>query len=352
MEGVIMVAAKGYAVQHKDDAFSPFGFERRKPESNDVLIDILYCGICHSDLHSVKNEWGRSIYPMVPGHEIIGKVREVGDKVSKFKVNDLVGVGCLINSCKHCPSCNDGLEQYCENGFTLTYNSMEEGSDVPTFGGYSNCIVAPEDFTLKIPSNLDISKAAPLLCAGITTYSPLKFWQVENANKVGIIGLGGLGHMGIKLAKAFGVETVLFTHSPHKEKDAYDLGVDDVIVTKDSTAFEKHLSSFDIILNTASAQLDMTDYLNTLKREGTLVFLGLPEHPITMHPGGLIMRRTNMAGSLIGGIKETQEMLDFCGKHNITADVEVIPIQKLNEAYERLQKGDVKYRFVIDMGTL
>lgn len=347
-----MINARGYAVQNKASPFTPFSFKRRNPGPKEILIDILYCGICHSDLHSVKNEWGASIYPMVPGHEIIGKVRQVGAEVSRFQADDLVGVGCLVDSCQKCTSCHAGLEQYCENGFTLTYNSLDEATQLPTYGGYSNCIVAPETFTLKIPDNLDLSKAAPLLCAGITTYSPLKFWGAQSNHKIGIIGLGGLGHMGIKFAKAFGAKTVLFTHSLNKAEAAIALGADDVIVTNNEEAFSAHVNSFDIILNTASADFELTPYLNTLKQEGTLVFLGLPEHKIAIHPRELILKRRKLSGSLIGGLKETQEMLDFCSEKNISAEVEVIPIQQLNEAYERLIKGDVTYRFVIDMNTL
>lgn len=347
-----MIPSRGYAVQNKNTPLSPYSFQRRDPGPHDVLIDILYCGICHSDLHQVKNEWGNSLYPMVPGHEIVGKVRKVGAKVTRFKENDLAGVGCLVDACRTCSSCHQGLEQYCENGFVLTYNGYEQDGKTLTFGGYSDCIVVDENFVLKISDKLTLSNTAPLLCAGITTYSPLKHWKAQKGQKVGVMGLGGLGHMAVKISNALGADTVLFTHSAHKEKDALRLGAKEVIITKDENAFKKHTNSFDLIINTVSAAVDLALYLDTLKREGTLVFLGIPEHELKLHPTSLIFKRRTIAGSLIGGIKETQEMLDFCADHNITSDVEIIPIQKVNEAYERMAKGDVKYRFVIDMHSL
>lgn len=347
-----MIASKGYAVKNKNDKLKPFSFERRKPGPLDVQIEIKYCGICHSDVHQVRDEWSNSIYPMVPGHEIVGIVKSVGNKVSKFKEGDLVGVGCLVDSCQDCHSCHDGLEQYCENGFVLTYNGYEKDGQTITYGGYSDSIVVTEDFVLKVPANLEMAKVAPLLCAGITTYSPLKFFKAGPNKKVGIMGLGGLGHMAVKLAKAMGAHTTLFTHSPNKEESGYQLGADDVVVTKDAKVFEKTANQFDLIINCASADLDVSPYIDALKREGTLVFLGVPEKPLTIHPSSIIFKRKFLAGSLIGGIKETQEMLEFCSKHNITSDIEVIAMAEVNAAYERMLKGDVRYRFVIDLSTL
>lgn len=347
-----MIPARGYAVIDKDSLLAPFQFDRKEPQAHEILIDILYCGICHSDVHQVRNEWGNSLYPMVPGHEIVGKVRKVGVNVTRFKVGDLAGVGCLVGSCQQCNSCNQDLEQYCEKGFVLTYNGYEKDGKTLTFGGYSDCITVDEAFCLQIPENLPLAGVAPLLCAGITTYSPLMHWQAGKGKHVAVIGLGGLGHMAVKLSHALGVHTTVFTHSPEKEQDATRLGADDVILTKDASVFAKHQRRFDLIINTVSAGIQIELYLETLKREGTLVFLGIPGKALDLHPMPLILQRRNIAGSLIGGIKETQEMLDFCGKHQITSDVEIIPIQSVNDAYTRLLRGDVKYRFVIDMRTI
>jgi len=349
------ISTFGYAAHSAKDELVPFSFERREPRPEDVLIDILYCGICHSDIHSVRNEWGGAQYPFVPGHEIVGRVKTVGNKVSKFKVGDLVGVGCLVDSCRHCESCNDGLEQYCNNGFTGTYGGEDKIGGTPhkrTFGGYSDKITVDERFVLRIPENLDPAAATPLLCAGITTYSPLKHWKVGAGQKVGIIGLGGLGHMGVKLAHAMGASVVMITTSPEKGKDAKRLGADEVLISKDANAMQAAQNSFDFLLNTIPVGHDVDPYLALLKRDGTMVIVGSVE-PLTKVNGvNLIFRRRAMAGSLIGGLPETQEMLDFCGKHNIVCDIEKIAMKDVNSAYERTVNGDVKYRFVIDMDTL
>jgi uncharacterized zinc-type alcohol dehydrogenase-like protein len=344
--------AIGYAAKSATSPLIPFSFERRQPLPRDVQIEIQYCGVCHSDLHTARNEWNNTIYPVVPGHEIVGKVTAVGPEVKNFKVGDIAGVGCLVGSCRTCDSCKAGLEQYCEVGFIGTYNSEDKILGGVTYGGYSTHIVVDEHFVLRIPKNLDPKGAAPLLCAGITTYSPLRHWKVSAGQKVGIVGLGGLGHMGLKFASAMGAHTVLFTTSPNKKEDAVRLGAKEIIVTRDPAEFEKHLGSFDFILDAVSAQHDVNQYLNLLKRDGTLVLVGAPEKPLPTEAFSLIFKRRQFAGSLIGGLPETQEMLDFCGEHNIVSDVEVIPIQKINEAYERMLKSDVKYRFVIDMASL
>lgn len=347
-----MLPAKGYAVQHNKDKLAPFSFERRELNEDDVLIDIKYCGVCHSDIHQVRDEWGNSIYPMVPGHEIVGVVNRVGDKVTRFKPGDIVGVGCLVDSCQSCGSCDEGLEQYCEKGFVLTYNGYEKDGKTITYGGYADIIVCKEDFVLRVPDNLDLAAAAPLLCAGITTYSPLKFFKAGPNKKVGVIGLGGLGHMALKFSKAMGCDTTLFTHSPSKQEAGLALGANQVVLTHDESNFADVAGSFDLIINTVSADIDYAPYINCLKREGTLVLLGVPEQPISLHPSALIFQRKMIAGSLIGGIKETQEMLDFCSEHGITSDIEMININQINEAYERMLDSDVKYRFVIDTATI
>ena len=347
-----MIAAQGYAAPAAKAPVAPFSFERRDVGATDVLIDIEFCGICHSDLHQVRDEWGDAIFPMVPGHEIVGRVTQVGAEVKKFKVGDRVGVGCLVDSCRECGSCKDGLEQFCEGGFVGTYNAVERDGVTPTYGGYSDKVVVEQRFVLNIPENLDAAGAAPLLCAGITTYSPLRHWKVGKGQKVGIIGLGGLGHMGVKFAHAFGATTYVITTSPSKKDDALKLGADDIVVSKDAADMEKHVGTFDFLLNTVSAPTDINAYINLLKRDGTMVLVGAPEEPPTLEGFGLIFKRRSVAGSLIGGIPETQEMLDFCGKHGITSDVEVIPIQDVNEAYERMLKSDVRYRFVIDLASL
>jgi uncharacterized zinc-type alcohol dehydrogenase-like protein len=347
--------ALGYAAQSSTAPLDRYTFERRDPGASDVQIDILYCGVCHSDLHTARNEWAGTTYPCVPGHEIVGKVSAVGKDVKGFKVGDLAGVGCLVDSCRTCASCKDGLENYCDiGGMVFTYNSPDKPMPgKQTYGGYSNRIVVDERFTLKVSNTLDLKGVGPLLCAGITTYSPLRHWKVGKGQKVGIVGLGGLGHMGVKFAHAFGAHTVLFTTSPGKAEDAKTLGADEVVISKNAEEMQKHAGSFDFILNTVAASHNLDPFLNCLKRDGTMVLVGAPEHP---HPSpgvfNLIFKRRSIAGSLIGGLPETQEMLDFCAEHNITADVEVIPMAKINEAYERMLKGDVKYRFVIDMATL
>jgi uncharacterized zinc-type alcohol dehydrogenase-like protein len=346
---------KAYAAQAADAQLEPLTIERREPRAGDVAIDILYCGICHSDIHTVRSEWGEPHYPCVPGHEIVGRVSAVGNKVSKFKNGDLVGVGCLVGSCHKCQSCKDGLEQYCENGFTGTYNSEDKiGGTLHKFtlGGYSDKITVDERFVLRIPDNLDPAAAAPLLCAGITTYSPLKHWKVGPGQKVGVIGLGGLGHMAVKLAHAMGAHVVMITTSPEKAKDAKELGADEVLISKDEDGMKAAANSFDFLLNTIPVGHDTDPYMNLLKRDGTMVIVGAVE-PLK-HVSGIpfIMSRRSMAGSLIGGIPETQEMLDFSGEHDITCDIEMIDMKDVNTAYDRTVKGDVKYRFVIDMATL
>lgn len=346
-----MFKAKAYAAPSAKAPLAPFSFERRDLRANDVHIEIQYCGVCHSDVHQARDEWGRGIFPMVPGHEIVGKVIAVGNDVKKFKVGDLTGVGCMVDACLDCRSCREGLEQFCERGFVGTYNSKEKDG-TPTYGGYSSSIVVREEFCLSIPKNLDLAAVAPLLCAGITTYSPLRHWKVSKGQKVGVVGLGGLGHMGVKLANAMGAHVVVFTTSPSKVEDAKRLGAHEVVISKDLTQMKAHTGTFDFILDTVSAPHDYDLYLSLLHRDATMVLVGLPDKPPELHAGALIMGRRSLAGSLIGGIEETQEMLDFCGKHNIVSDIEMIPIQKINEAYDRMVKSDVKYRFVIDLKSL
>lgn len=350
-----MIKAKGIAAQSADSKLAPFSFERREAKENDVVIDIQYCGICHSDIHTVRGEWSGTVYPCIPGHEIVGKVQTVGNKVTKFKVGDLVGVGCLVDSCRSCHSCDEGLEQYCENGFTATYNSADKiggTSHKHTFGGYSDKITVDERFVLSIPKNLDLAAAAPLLCAGITTYSPLKHWKVTKGQKVGIIGLGGLGHMGVKLAHAMGAHVVMITTSPEKGADAKKLGADEVLLSTDAKAMAAAANSFDFLLNTIPVGHNTDPYMNLLKRDCTMVIVGSVEPLELVNGATMIFKRRHMAGSLIGGLPETQEMLDFCGQHNITCDIETISANQVNEAYDRTVKGDVKYRFVIDMNSL
>jgi alcohol dehydrogenase (NADP+) len=347
-----MLTCTGFAAQSADSPLERFTFNRRDVGETDVQIEILFCGVCHSDLHTARNEWRDSIFPVIPGHEIVGRVTRVGPGVKNFKPGDQVGVGCLVDSCRTCASCNDGLEQYCENGFTLTYNSPEKVIGGRTFGGYSDSIVVDQSFVLRIPEGMDLAATAPLLCAGITTYSPLRHWKAGPGKKVGIIGLGGLGHMGVKLSHAMGAHTVLFTTSPSKVADGKRLGADEVVISKDAEAMAKHANSFDLFIDTVAANHDLSPYFALLKREGTMVQVGAPEHPMPIAAFDLIFKRRNFAGSLIGGIAETQEMLDFCAKHNITADIEIIPIQQINEAYERMLKSDVKYRFSIDLASL
>lgn len=347
-----MKKIKAFAAHEVDAPLKPFEIERREVQENDVYIDIEYCGVCHSDLHFVKNDWGVSHYPLVPGHEIIGRVIKVGNNVSGFKEGQLVGVGCMVDSCRHCKACKEDLEQYCENGSTFTYNGPDKYMGGRTFGGYSQQIVVDKDFVVHVPENLDAKAAAPLLCAGITTYSPLRHWNVKKGDKVGIIGLGGLGHMGVKFANALGAEVVMITSSPSKGEDARELGAKDVVISKDEEQMAKHANSFDFLLNTIPVGHDLNPYIGLLKRDATMVIVGAVEPVDPVHGGQLISQRKRVAGSLIGGIKETQEMLDFCGEHNIVCDVEVINMQDINTAYERMLKSDVKYRFVIDMKSL
>jgi len=347
--------AKAFAAQSPTSGLAPFTIPRRSPQPQDVQIEILYCGVCHSDLHQARNEWKDAmptVYPLVPGHEIVGRVTKVGSGVKKFKVGDMAAVGCLVDSCRTCANCRAGYEQYCETGFTLTYNSDDKFLGGVTYGGYSQAIVVDEAFVLSVPDSLDPAGAAPLLCAGITTYSPLRHWNAGKGKKVGIVGLGGLGHMGVKFAHAFGAHTVLFTTSPNKTGDAKRLGADEVVISKNEADMLKQAGTFDFILDAVSAEHDLNAYLQLLKLDGTLCLVGLPEKPAPVAAFNLLMKRRSLAGSAIGSLSETQEMLDFCGKHGITSDIELIPIQKINEAYERLLRSDVKYRFVIDMASL
>ena len=348
-----MYNTKAYSAASATSPLASDTIARRDPTEHDVQIEILFCGICHSDLHMVRNEWGGgTVYPIVPGHEMVGRITQVGSAVTKYKPGDLAGVGCMVDSDGTCPHCKTGLEQFCQN-VTLTYNSPDKHKTAPvTYGGYSDSIVVDERFVLRVPPNLDLAGVAPLLCAGITTYSPLRHWGVTEGKKVGVVGLGGLGHMGVKLAHAMGAHVVVFTTSPDKKEDALRLGADEVVVSRNADEMQKHAGSFDFILDTVAAKHDINAYLNLLRLDGNITLVGAPEKPLEVAAFSLIMGRRSLSGSSIGGIAETQEMLDFCGEHNITADVEVIPIQKVNEAYERLLKSDVKYRFVIDMASL
>ena len=349
-----MYKAKAYSVSSATSPFASTKIDRRDPTENDVQIEILFCGICHSDLHQARNEWSGmmpTVYPCVPGHEIVGRVTKVGPAVTKFKVGDLAAVGCMVDSDGTCPECKAGFEQFCPN-FSLTYNFPDKHLGGVTYGGYSDSIVVNERFVLSVPANLDLAGAAPLLCAGITTYSPMRHWGVTKGKKVGVVGLGGLGHMGVKFAHALGAHTVVFTTSPGKKDDALRLGADEVVVSRNADEMAKHAGSFDFILDAVAVEHDINAYINLLARDGNLTMVGAPETPLPVAVFGLLFRRRSFSGSLIGGIAETQEMLDFCGKNNITSDVEVIPIQKVNEAYERLVKSDVKYRFSIDMASL
>jgi alcohol dehydrogenase (NADP+) len=349
-----MYSAKAYAASSPTSGFASTSIPRRDPTPTDVQMDILFCGICHSDLHQARDEWHDmmpTVYPCVPGHEIVGRVTKVGSAVTKFKPGDLAAVGCMVDSDRTCPECKAGLEQFCNN-FVLTYNFPDKGTGKVTYGGYSDSIVVDEHFVLRVPSNLDPAGAAPLLCAGITTYSPMRHWGVTKGKKVGVVGLGGLGHMGVKFAHALGAHTVVFTTSPSKVEDAKRLGADEVVISKDANQMQRHAGSFDFILDAVAAPHDINAMIGMLARDGNLTMVGAPAEPLPVAVFGLLMRRRSFSGSLIGGIAETQEMLDFCGQHNITSDVEVIPIQKLNEAYERLVRSDVKYRFSIDMASL
>jgi alcohol dehydrogenase (NADP+) len=349
-----MYHAKAYSAASATSSLASTTIARRDPTERDVQIDILFCGICHSDLHQVRNEWRSfmpTVYPVVPGHEIVGRVTKIGSAVTKYKPGDLAAVGCMVDSDGSCPECKAGLENFCPK-LILTYNFPDKNLGGVTYGGYSDSIVVDERFVLRVPSKLDLAGAAPLLCAGITTYSPMRHWGVAKGKKVGIVGLGGLGHMGVKLAHALGAHVVVFTHSPNKKEDALRLSADDVVVSRNANEMQKHTGSFDFILDAVSADHDINAYIHLLRRDGNITLVGAPEKPLGVAAFGLIVGRRSLSGSNIGGIRETQEMLDFCGAHNITADVEVIPIQKVNEAYDRLLKSDVKYRFSIDMASL
>jgi len=349
-----MYKTKAYAAASPTSPLASTTISRREPTEHDVQIEILFCGICHSDLHQARNEWKAMMptaYPCVPGHEIVGRVTRVGSAVTKLKAGDLAAVGCLVDSDGTCPQCKDGYEQFCPNA-TFTYNSPDKYSGGVTYGGYSDSIVVNDRFALRVPGNLDLAGTAPLLCAGITTYSPLRHWGVTKGKKVGVVGLGGLGHMAVKISHALGAHTVVFTTSPSKKEDAHRLGADEVVISRDANEMAKHAASFDFILDAVAAEHDVEAYLQMLRRDGNLTMVGVPPGPMPVNVFNLIVNRRSFSGSLIGGLPETQEMLDFCGQHNITADVEVIPIQKVNEAYERMLKSDVKYRFSIDMASL
>jgi alcohol dehydrogenase (NADP+) len=346
------IKTKAYAASGPGEAVKPFEIQRREPGPTDVFIDIKFCGICHSDLHQVRDEWQNSKFPMVPGHEITGIVAKTGDQVTRFKPGDRVGVGCMVDSCKQCDSCKNSLEQYCENRVVLTYNDIELDGETPTYGGYSEHITVPERFVVRIPDELPLDKAAPLLCAGITTYSPLMHWKAGPGKSVAVVGLGGLGHMAVKIANALGARVTAISRSLSKKPDAEKMGAKDYLATSDPAAVEKAQNSFDLIINTVSSAADMNTYLAMLKRDGVMVLVGAPNEDLPVTPFSLIPKRRSLAGSTIGGMRETQEMLDFCGKHNLGADIEVISIDKVNEAYERLLKSDVRYRFVIDISSL
>jgi alcohol dehydrogenase (NADP+) len=347
-----MIPAKGYAAQNATSPLAPFKFQRRAPGPQDVHFKILYCGVCHSDIHQVRDEWSGSIYPMVPGHEIVGKVTAVGNSVKKFKVGDLAAVGCLVDSCRDCENCRQGLEQYCKNGSVATYNGYEKDGKTPTYGGYSDQIVVHEDFVLRVPTNLPLEGVAPLLCAGITTYSPLRHWRVGKGHKIGVLGLGGLGHMAVKFASAFGAEVTMLSTSPSKEADARKLGAHKFVLTTDKQKTKALRGYFDFIIDTVSAIHDYNMYLAMLATNGVHICVGAPPEPSQVAAFSLIGNRRSIAGSMIGGLPETQEMLDYCSEYNIVSDVEVIHMKDINAAYERMLKGDVRYRFVIDMATL
>ena len=347
-----MSVTNAYAARTATTPLSPFHFERREVGPHDVKIEILYCGVCHSDIHQVRNEWGNSIYPMVPGHEIVGRITQIGDHVKRFQIGDLAGVGCFVDSCRECPSCLVGEEQYCEVGMTGTYNGYEKDGKTPTYGGYSTQIVVDENYTLRVSEKLALEGVAPLLCAGITTYSPLRHVGVKKGDKVAVLGLGGLGHMAVKFAASFGAEVTMLSSSPSKKVDAQKLGAHHFALTSDPQTMKSLQNHFDVILNTVSAPHDYNIYLNLLNTNGTMIVVGAPPAPAQIPAFNLIMKRRSIMGSLIGGIRETQEMLDYCAEHNITSDVEVIDIANINEAYERMLKGDVRYRFVIDIASL
>jgi uncharacterized zinc-type alcohol dehydrogenase-like protein len=347
-----MIQSKGYAAFNTTSPLSDFQFQRREVGAHDVLIEIQYCGVCHSDLHQVRNEWHGTIYPIVPGHEIVGKITAVGSHVTKFKVGDLAGLGCFVDSCRACPSCLAGLEQYCDVGSLGTYNNIPKGETLPTYGGYSNNIVVDEKYTLRVSDKLELKRVAPLLCAGITTYSPLRHWKVGKGHKVAVLGLGGLGHMAVKFAVSFGAEVTMLSSSPSKKADAALLGAHHFELTSSEADMKKLAGTFDFIIDTVSAPHDVNAFIQLLKLDGAMILLGAPPTPAQVAAFSLIGKRRKLSGSLIGGIKETQEMLDYCAEHSIMSDVELIPMQAINEAYERMLKSDVKYRFVIDMATL
>lgn len=347
-----MIQAKGIAALSAKASLEPFAFERRAPGEHDVVVDIKFCGICHSDIHQARDEWGGSIFPMVPGHEIAGVVRAVGSKVSKFKVGDRVGIGCIVDSCRHCSHCEQALEQYCLEGATLTYNGYERDGKTPTYGGYSDVIVTDENFVVKIPDAIPLDRAAPLLCAGITLYSPLVHWKAGPGKRVAIMGLGGLGHMGVKIAAALGAEVTVLSHSGSKQEDALTMGAHHFVETRDRQVFRQYANHFDLVINTVSADIDINDYFALLKLDGSLVSVGVPDKPLTVHPIGLIGMRRNYAGSMIGSMGETQDMLYFCAEHGIAPDIEVIGPDQVNIAYDRVTRSDVRYRFVIDMNDL
>jgi uncharacterized zinc-type alcohol dehydrogenase-like protein len=347
-----MTNAKAFAAQNHASPLGPLAIQRRDLGPKDVQLQILFCGVCHTDIHFARNEWGVTVYPCVPGHEIVGRVTKTGANAKKFKEGDLVAVGCMVDSCRECENCKEGLEQYCDKGTIWTYNGPEKQTGGVTYGGYSDSVVVDEDFILRVPRNLDPAGAAPLLCAGITTYSPLHYHQVGKGQKVGVVGLGGLGHMGVKFARALGAHVVVFTTSPGKTQDALRLGAHEVVVSKNENEMKQHANSFHLLLDTVAVKHDINALLGQLRRDGVLVQVGVPAQPLDVGVFNLVARRRVLTGSAIGGLKETQEMLDFCGKNNIVSDIELIPIQKINEAYERMLKSDVKYRFVIDMATL
>lgn len=347
-----MIPTRGYAAAGAKSAIAPYDFARRDTGPHDVLIDIKFCGICHSDIHQARDEWGGSIFPMVPGHEIVGVVMKTGGKVTKFRPGDRVGVGCIVDSCRRCEYCSQGLEQYCSETATQTYNALERDGKTPTMGGYSDKIVVDENYMYRIPDNLSLDAAAPLLCAGITLYSPLKHWRAGPGKKVAIVGLGGLGHMGVKIAHAFGAEVTVLSHSARKQAEARRMGADHFYASSDAATFARLNGYFDLVINTVSAEIDWNQYLSLVKVDGAMVVVGVPEHQVPIAAFSLIAKRRNLSGSMIGGIGETQEMLDFCAKHGVVPDIEITPIQKINEAYERILRSDVRYRFVIDMSTL
>ena len=345
------MSTPAYAAAEATSPLAPWTIERRAPAAHEVQIEIRYCGVCHSDIHQARAEWGGGIFPMVPGHEIVGHVGAVGSAVTRFKVGDAVGVGCFVDSCRECAACREGVEQYCSDGMTATYNSLERGSRQPTHGGYSTRIVVDENYVLRVPASIPLDRAAPLLCAGITVYSPMRHYGVKAGDRLAVVGLGGLGHMGVKIARAMGAHVTVLSTSPSKREDALKLGADDFAATGDKQTFKKLAGQFDFVLDTVSAPHDYNAYLGLLRRDGTMILVGMPDQPVPLSAGALIMARRRLVGSLIGGIRETQEMLDFCAEHDVASDIELIPIDKINEAYERMIKGDVRYRFVIDCAT-